>query len=355
MERKHNRRIGMSQQPLLSRIEDPMQFLSYLEYLYNSENKLNWENFYKKLRTPTDAIEFSHSRQNPHYAIKIINNIGYPKLVVVMPTPDLHNRITKDTISRFGNTCIVLVESSGKYFNFAKSMNIGIQQALQLDPKWILLSNNDVYPIDNIEKFEFSLKKYQPVASVPVLNEPHIIRPIITKWFEPSYTEQQLMKIISYPAELLGLSGSLISNLVASRYKIFKSDAITRFLELDNMVLNSIVYQSPISGMLKRVSDSLKSKGKYLVSYINIQPVGIFAPYILEEFNFDETFINHGEDSDLSIRMKLNDIDISSIKITFGGSASASLGLANSRMYRCTLFGLLYMGFKLKNIYKIAD
>ena len=330
-------------------------FISYLEYFYNSKDKLDWQNFYRNLRTPKDAIEFSHSRQNPYYAIKIINDVGYPKLVVVIPTPDVHDRITERTIAHFGNTCIILVESSGNNFNFAKSMNIGIQRALQLDPKWILLCNNDVYPVDNIEKLEFSLKKSQPIASVPILNEPNIIRPIVTNWFEPSYIEQQLMKIISYPTELLGLSGSLISNLVASRYKIFSSDTIIRFLETNNTVYNSITYQSSISGMLKRTIDVLKSKGRYLVSYMNIQPVGIFAPYILEEFSFDETFINHGEDSDLSIRLKLNDINISQTNIAFGGLVSASLGRSISRMYRCTLFGLLYMGFKLKNVYKIAD
>lgn len=54
-----------------------------------------------------------------------------------------------DSIKNFHT---ILVESKGKYFNYARSVNRGVSIALKYNPKWIIVSNNDVIIEDDIKK-----------------------------------------------------------------------------------------------------------------------------------------------------------------------------------------------------------
>ena len=72
------------------------------------------------------------------------------KLSVIVPTPDYTNDLTKKFISNILNSkmqpTIIIVESSGNEFNFSKSMNCGILEAIKANSEYIMLSNNDVFP-----------------------------------------------------------------------------------------------------------------------------------------------------------------------------------------------------------------
>ena len=57
---------------------------------------------------------------------------------------------------------MVFVESGGRgdfYFNYAHNCNAGIRKAMEYNPKWVVLSNDDMYKIDDIGKLINTLDK----------------------------------------------------------------------------------------------------------------------------------------------------------------------------------------------------
>jgi hypothetical protein len=56
---------------------------------------------------------------------------------------------------------MVFVESGGKedfYFNYAHNCNMGIKKAMEYNPKWVVVSNDDMEAVDSISVLTAQLR-----------------------------------------------------------------------------------------------------------------------------------------------------------------------------------------------------
>jgi len=84
------------------------------------------------------------------------------EIIVVIPTADFNGKYARACREEiFKGLHMVFVESGvgNFYFNYAHNCNIGIKKALEYNPKWIIVSNDDMYKIDDVTKLEDSLLK----------------------------------------------------------------------------------------------------------------------------------------------------------------------------------------------------
>ena len=67
---------------------------------------------------------------------------------------------------------IIFVESGRDYyFNYAHNCNIGVKKAMTYNPKWVVVSNDDMYKIDDVKKLRESLTKLHDGCDIVFTNE----------------------------------------------------------------------------------------------------------------------------------------------------------------------------------------
>jgi hypothetical protein len=133
---------------------------------------VDYRNNYFTSDDPTKIIEFYDGFDNRNQLIKWmqerpkgIANIhevdGDKDIIVVIPTADFNGKYAKECRDNiFKGLHIVFVESGGRgdfYFNFAHNCNVGIKRAMEYNPKWIVVSNDDMYKIDDVETLRSEL------------------------------------------------------------------------------------------------------------------------------------------------------------------------------------------------------
>ena len=76
--------------------------------------------------------------------------------------------------SIFKGLHIIFVESGWGdfYFNYAHNCNLGIKKALEYDPNWIVISNDDMYKIDDVKILSEQLKRLSSSEKCIVYLEP---------------------------------------------------------------------------------------------------------------------------------------------------------------------------------------
>ena len=60
---------------------------------------------------------------------------GNKEVAAVVPTPSRPGAYAKNVANMFKDFNLFFIESSGKYFNYSKSLNFGVKIALETDPK----------------------------------------------------------------------------------------------------------------------------------------------------------------------------------------------------------------------------
>ncbi len=138
---------------------------------------VDYKNNYFTSNYPSKIIEFYDGfensdqliqwmRERPTGVANIYEVDGDKEIVVVIPTADFNGKYArecKDNI--FKGLHMVFVESGGKedfYFNYAHNVNVGIRKVMEYDPKWIVVSNDDMKKIDDIERLRTELNKFSP-------------------------------------------------------------------------------------------------------------------------------------------------------------------------------------------------
>lgn len=206
------------------------------------------------------------------------------KLYVIVLTPDYNNKLTKKFILSISNSkmypTIIIVESSGKEFNFSKSMNTGILEALHGNPQYIMLSNNDVLPTqeDWAETLINSLTAFKQTAyAVPSL-----------------INSKSLLNV----SPVIKMPSRFIVNAFTHLYPILSE----KTLPLIARIRKDFTYEN-----INKTSDNdnlYKMKTPYHV--LNCQPISLFKKDVLKNIGyFDEKFQNGAEDFDLTIRSLL--------------------------------------------------
>ena len=293
-------------------------------------------------------IEFSRKRQDADIKVYKYNFEHEKVIIIIIPTSDILNDRIKKIISFFKHIPIIIVESSGPFFNFSKSMNRGIEIALEDEPEWILLLNDDIIPLGRRGDIDSILRNSDEYdVSVPYLEmvDGSISNSGICLRRQTSVTKLLYQSIGKTTIEML--PNHLKGQVIAQSLDIFdksvlryisvsyssQTDLATNFLTINTFVHFARILTRP------------------LIDIRNIQPVAAIRSQILKQRKFDTVFINGGEDTDLAIWIKLNRFRTRNIDFRFYNNSGSSLGVDIMRVYRNSIPELLYLGYKLKQVY----
>ena len=299
-------------------------FFSLMDYrnnLFTSNDIKDVIKFYYSFQNRDDLIEWMKER--PRGATYIHEVEGDKDIVVVIPTADFYGKYARECRENiFKGLHIIFVESAeipDPYFNYAHNCNVGIDRALNYDPKWIVVSNDDMYKIDEADYLKSSLSE---------LDEKECALVIAHSGKGPPFKLSIGKKRLSYDV-----------------YRLFKHRPIGRIYNKFNIKYFYVIDSIKKSALLfKRIPDT---------SFISFMAFSIHsAAYLRNKMGgkpFDEVYINEHEDLDLAFRLFLNKARTFSIGYRIGSGFGSSLGTSNVRGFR-QVCGRAYFNFKYEKM-----
>lgn len=296
---------------------DPKKVLCFFEGFKSREELLNW------MRERPKGVGYIHEVE------------GEKEIVVVIPTGNISGEFAircREDI--FKGLHIIFVESGeipDPFFNVGRNVNIGIRKALSYNPKWIILSADDVYKIDDIQLLKVKLSQ---------LDDREIDAVFISE-----------SKYHSIPVR-------------------FSKARFTRFLIM--MLKRNLPVKEKFSIGLKQISLENRFKIKYFVSprhrfqllkykhgykFTSFTDFGILSANYLRQHSdhhFDETFVNAQEDHDVNMRLSSEGVRCIHIPFRLGDYIGSSFGMGIARELR-ELAGFMYLNYKWENRLETLD
>jgi GT2 family glycosyltransferase len=204
---------------------------------------------------------------------------GDKDIIVVIPTADFNGKYARTCREEiFKGLHMVFVESGENpdpYFNYAHNCNVGIKRAMEYNPKWVVVSNDDMKKVSRIDNLRDELSK---------LDE---------------------SDLIVYAAQGAGLH----SKKIRVGYRTIAGKLISLRKKYDRSILRLEKSLSHKFGRILRISVEI-FPFKFFISkkYVFILPASfcIFTSKYVEYLRlnvFDETFINGLEDVDMSLHL----------------------------------------------------
>ena len=320
----------------------------FLKNLYYHGTVSDLTVFYNHFHSIEELLEFFRSLPKGPVHLHQFNVADSVNVICVVPTPDVKDENTVKFIKGMSPISIVAVESSGPFFNFAHSMNIGIEEALKKQPKWIILSNNDISPATSTS----NLIRVLETDSDNDILIPRIsyLEDIPRHSFVEIYKQSLMARLIyeNTPAKISKmLPVYLQAHFVFAHLPLYANGKFVSY----NLSQEYSSESKLLSAFLNVASFVGKWSGTKLIETRNVQPISIVSSKVLQVERFDETFSSGGEDLDLSIRLKLRNYRLGLTDITFKTPGGASLNKGIMRMYRNTIPEIAILGWKLKNEY----
>lgn len=224
--------------------------------------------------------------------------------IVVIPTKDINGEYAKTDLEIFKGLHIIFVVNKNGTFNFSQAINRGVEKALKYNPKWIILSNDDMYKIDDIAKLINELKvsesydtlffpKTGTYSDKVVLAKPMLQKAIryLRGGWRREY--QQIMDRLGVKCEVLDLKNKsfIYSHLIYSQKERIPNHQGNFFVINESYIKNTL-------------------RGKV----------------------FDETFYNGHEDTFLSYKF-LNNSSFKLSDFNIGNYIGKSLGTGTDRIF----------------------
>jgi hypothetical protein len=293
--------------------------LDELNRLFTSKNAEDVIKFYDHFDTAEQLIEWMKNR--PSAPMKIYEVEGEKDIVVVIPTANHEGEFAKNCANNiFKGQRIVFVESNGPFFNYARSCNYGLKYALKYNPKWIVLSNDDMEKVDGISKLRSGLSGLD-------------------------YNENDIIFAS-------GNSRGRDINSVLVKYRAFFKIYIKirgGILEKYNSIAGKFNSDLTVIGKKRFNRFSSKLFYKKIKEFYGIFDFVIFSSNYIKSKSqvFDPTFINGGEDHFLSYTTSLNNVHYKLINFDIKSIGSQSVGKGDLRIIR-NLVGLLYFNYIMK-------
>ena len=286
--------------------------------LFSSDNNSEIISVYDTFRS-TDEL-FQWMRDRPKGRAEIFEIEGNKEVIVVIPTADFEGKYAKECRENiFKGLHIIFVESGypkDPYFNYSHSCNIGIKTALKYNPKWIVVSNDDMYKIDDVERLKRELRALDNKMIYVVFTKPSRYHSIPDNFGRPRITRKILFSLL--PKRRIQIKAEKkigINNFPSPsfRYHIFFYKRGYRYLSIADFGIFS--------------SEFIKHSGCTL---------------------FDEIFVTGGEDNDLSLRLSMFSERHAIIEYRIGDYMGSSLGKGVARHLRNVL-NLCYLEYKIEN------
>jgi len=244
---------------------------------------------------------------------------------VVITTADFNGKHARECRKNiFKGLHIIFVESGGRddfYFNHAHNCNLGIKKAMEYNPKWVVLSNDDMVKEDPIERLSSTLLKLN--------NEEEII--VHTLKSGKYHSRDALISTRTISGKIvLGMMGKLerirmsLESRFDLKYTVGSSLGFYRFLYSPILrVKYSGSFTIMISALIKRMN-------------------GIF---------FDETFINGAEDIDIALLLKQKGTKIEYVDYKIGDMIGGTIGPYDIVRRTRNLVNACYLNTKLLKDY----
>ena len=301
---------------------------SDLNRLFISHDPHDLIKFYSSFEDSKSLIDWMKNRPSGRAIIQPVD--GNRDIVVVIPTADFNGKLASSCRDVFRGLQIVFVESGigGPYFNYSRNCNLGLSHALRYNPKWIVLSNDDVIQIDNISALVNGLSNTNHLASDVVFAQPpgrhH-------SYFLGIARNSYLMAIVrsTYARNALYALAAGYWRRQIQIEKQFQADLVIA----DQRARFSFLY-------------------KILFRFLNGAAFSIFnADFVRKSYGrlFDETYINGVEDVDLFLQFAHSNSHYSFVNFKIGTMTGASLGGWNiARRFR-NIANEAYLNYKVRN------
>ena len=284
--------------------------LDELNRLFTSKNAEDVIKFYDHFDTPEQLIDWMKNR--PSAPMKIYEVEGNKDIVIVIPTANHEGELAKNCANDiFKGQQIVFVESNGTFFNYARSCNYGLKYALKYNPKWIILSNDDIYKIDDFSVLKNKLLKINDVEVV-------FVTPTIYHSHDISIYSQRLLLLYRH-----------INKYNSVRLKLFKKYNINLLVRQMNSIRR--IFMKPIY--------TFKLTGDFQIFSFNL---------VKNTEIFDQAFINSMEDVDFSYKVSKEKIKYTLVDFKIGDYIAKSLGWGVERTIR-NISNLAYLNKKIVN------
>lgn len=148
--------------------------VNYRNNFFTSSDSEKIIEFYDQFENRDQLIEWMKER--PKGTSYIHEADGNKSVIVVVTTADFEGKYAKACRDEvFKGLHIVFVESGGKedfYFNYAHNCNVGIRRAMEYNPKWVIVSNDDMVKIDDITILLRELKMIDNSKTMTVFTYP---------------------------------------------------------------------------------------------------------------------------------------------------------------------------------------
>lgn len=300
---------------------------------------VDYRNNYFTSNEPRRIIEFYDGFKNRYQLIqwmrerpKGITNIhevdGNKEITVVIPTADFHGKFAKNCRENiFKGLQIIFVESGeipDPYFNYAHNVNVGLQYALKHSPKWIIISNDDMFKMDEVSILWKCLGETPKTSMV-----------ILARMNGSNLSYVSTISTFNTLGKLL----LEISNIVPFKRKSIRNSLLFSLRKFDIKLISG--------GEEKNIKSRrflLKKEGDVW----NVKDLAIFRSEFVGQRKgvlFDETFINGYEDLDFTLNLLSDKNVISFIDYKIGRYFGRSLGTAINRSAR-EVVNLTYFNYK---------
>ena len=306
--------------PLILDFKDfSYSLVDYRNSRFTSQNPDKIIYFYDSFKNRDDLIEWMKER--PKGVANIYEVDGDNEITVVIPTADFNGKYAKECRENiFKGLRMIFVESGGRedfYFNFAHNCNIGVKKALEYEPEWIVVSNDDMQPVDSVEDLKNALLKIDKMVDV----------------------------IFCLPTAKYHSTYAIISNRTARRntFLTFSGKLDRKRLELEKKFGVQYIVGSNLFPY--RLFYSRRYKLRYTGSF------GIFSDSFVRahlEGIFDETYINGAEDIDLSWRLIHSDATYGFINYRIKDIIGGTIGPYSSSRKMRGLVNDCYLNHKIE-------
>jgi len=289
--------------------EFPNFFLSLTDYRNNyflSSDPKDIIHFYEGFENREELIDWMKERPKGSCEIKEVE--GEKDVVVVIPTADFEAEYAKRCREEiFKGLHIIFVVSGigNNYFNIAHNSNIGIKKAMEYSPKWIVVSNDDMFKIDDTSVLLNALRRKDENVLKSVFTHP-------SKYHSIPVCNGRPRIIVGSLGEFLYL---FLTRKINVQIYLFTKKIARRF--------NAKWFFAPNKDLYRKIFYS-ETRCYVLTSDFSILS-GKWAKELNGEI-FDETYLNGVEDWDLSLQICGERKDYDFIDYRIGDLVGGTIG-----------------------------
>lgn len=275
-------------------------------------------NFYMHFEDQKELVQWMMNRPKGRADIY---EVGGPKdIIVVIPTKS-HDSVGARNCSEsiFKGFHIIFVESGedDQFFNYASNCNIGVTAALRYDPKWIILSNDDMVKIDDPLVIRKNLSNVDACKVSSVFTE--------------------IAMYHSYPV-FLG-------------YPNWVRNAFFYLSNQDNRMQIALEKKFGVDVVVQYFGDIQRRLFKSYTTVLNVGAFGIFSSGYIRNIGgklFDDIYLNEFEELELSYNLRHSKLETATIPYRIGDMVGTTLGKTTVRKYRA-IASRSYFNYKIKN------